>query len=73
MVVVAEGTGEVVSRPSIFAPLIHRPDVTLMDLRMPELGGVERHGRFAKEIPGRASNRSYRAGVRASIVHLQAL
>src|SRR2546421_9550002 len=38
MVVVAEGTN---GRQAIELYRLHRPDVTLMDLRMPELGGVE--------------------------------
>jgi two-component system NarL family response regulator len=38
MVVVAEGTN---GQQAIELYRLHRPDVTLMDLRMPELGGVE--------------------------------
>jgi len=38
MVVVAEGTN---GQQAIELYRVHRPDVTLMDLRMPELGGVE--------------------------------
>jgi DNA-binding NarL/FixJ family response regulator len=38
MVVVAEGTN---GRQALELYRLHRPDVTLMDLRMPELGGVE--------------------------------
>ena len=30
----------------------HRPDVTLMDLRMPVVGGVEAIGRIRREFPG---------------------
>src|SRR5437879_784646 len=38
MAVVAEGTN---GQQAIELYRLHRPDVTLMDLRMPELGGVE--------------------------------
>jgi DNA-binding NarL/FixJ family response regulator len=30
----------------------HRPDVTLMDIRMPKLGGIESIGELRKEFPG---------------------
>src|SRR5438445_10494360 len=38
MVVVAEGTD---GQQAVELYRLHRPDVTLMDLRMPQLGGVE--------------------------------
>lgn len=31
---------------------VHRPDVTLMDIQMPELNGVEAIGRIQSEFPG---------------------
>ena len=47
MVVVAEGTN---GRQAIELYRQHRPDVTLMDLRMPELGGVEAIVAIRKEF-----------------------
>src|SRR2546423_14597509 len=38
MVVVAEGTD---GQQAVDLYRLHRPDVTLMDLRMPKMGGVE--------------------------------
>jgi two-component system NarL family response regulator len=48
MVVVAEGTN---GQQAIELYRLHRPDVTLMDLRMPELGGVEAIVAIRKEFP----------------------
>jgi len=48
MAVVAEGTN---GRQAIDLYRLHRPDVTLMDLRMPELGGVEAIAAIRKEFP----------------------
>jgi two-component system NarL family response regulator len=48
MTVVAEGTN---GRQAIDLYRLHRPDVTLMDLRMPELGGVEAIMAIRKEFP----------------------
>jgi len=48
MSVVAEGTN---GRQAIDLYRLHRPDVTLMDLRMPELGGVEAIMAIRKEFP----------------------
>jgi two-component system NarL family response regulator len=48
MAVVAEGTN---GRQAIDLYRLHRPDVTLMDLRMPELGGVEAIMEIRKEFP----------------------
>jgi DNA-binding NarL/FixJ family response regulator len=48
MAVVAEGTN---GREAIELYRLHRPDVTLMDLRMPELGGVEAIGAIRREFP----------------------
>jgi two-component system NarL family response regulator len=48
MAVVAEGTN---GRQAIELYRLHRPDVTLMDLRMPELGGVEAITAIRKEFP----------------------
>jgi DNA-binding NarL/FixJ family response regulator len=48
MAVVAEGTN---GRQAIDLYRLHRPDVTLMDLRMPELGGVEAIMAIRKEFP----------------------
>src|SRR6267143_1379328 len=47
MVVVAEGTN---GQQAIELYRLHRPDVTLMDLRMPELGGVEAIVAIRKEF-----------------------
>lgn len=48
MAVVAEGTN---GRQAIDLYRLHRPDVTLMDLRMPELGGVEAITAIRREFP----------------------
>jgi len=48
MAVVAQGTN---GRQAIDLYRLHRPDVTLMDLRMPELGGVEAIMAIRKEFP----------------------
>ena len=48
MVVVAEGTN---GQQAIELYRRHRPDVTLMDLRMPEMGGVEAIIAIRKEFP----------------------
>jgi len=48
MTVVAEGTN---GRQAIDLYRLHRPDVSLMDLRMPELGGVEAIMAIRKEFP----------------------
>src|SRR5882757_5191216 len=48
MSVIAEGTN---GQQAIELYRLHRPDVTLMDLRMPELGGVEAIGAIRKEFP----------------------
>jgi DNA-binding NarL/FixJ family response regulator len=48
MSVIAEGTN---GRQAIELYRLHRPDVTLMDLRMPELGGVEAIAAIRKEFP----------------------
>jgi two-component system NarL family response regulator len=48
MAVVAEGTN---GRQAIELYRLHQPDVTLMDLRMPELGGVEAITAIRKEYP----------------------
>jgi two-component system NarL family response regulator len=47
MLVVAEGTN---GQEAIELYRLHRPDVTLMDLRMPELGGVEAIAAIRKEF-----------------------
>src|SRR6266513_4602275 len=47
MVVVAEGTN---GQQAIELYRLHRPNVTLMDLRMPELGGVEAIVAIRKEF-----------------------
>ncbi len=47
MIVVAEGTN---GQQAIELYRLHRPDVTLMDLRMPELGGVEAIVAIRKEF-----------------------
>jgi two-component system NarL family response regulator len=47
MVVVAEGTN---GRQAIELYRLHRPDITLMDLSMPELGGVEAIVAIRKEF-----------------------
>lgn len=48
MAVIAEGTN---GQQAIELYRLHRPDVTLMDLRMPELGGVEAIVAIRKEFP----------------------
>src|SRR5438046_10632975 len=48
MTVVAEGTN---GQQAIELYRRHRPDVTLMDLRMPEMGGVEAIVAIRKEFP----------------------
>jgi two-component system NarL family response regulator len=48
MSVIAEGTN---GRQAIELYRLHQPDVTLMDLRMPELGGVEAIAAIRKEFP----------------------
>jgi DNA-binding NarL/FixJ family response regulator len=48
MSVIAEGIN---GRQAIELYRFHRPDVTLMDLRMPELGGVEAIVAIRKEFP----------------------
>src|SRR6266581_727502 len=48
MTVVAEGTN---GQQAIELYRHHRPDVTLMDLRMPEMGGVEAIIAIRKEFP----------------------
>jgi DNA-binding NarL/FixJ family response regulator len=48
MAVVAEGTN---GQQAIELYRLHRPDVTLMDLRMPELGGVEAIVAIRREFP----------------------
>src|SRR5258708_4453744 len=48
MSVVAEGTN---GQQAIELYRLHRPDVTLMDLRMPQLGGVEAIVAIRKEFP----------------------
>jgi two-component system NarL family response regulator len=48
MAVVAEGTNGL---QAIDLYRLHRPDVTLMDLRMPQLGGVEAITAIRKEFP----------------------
>jgi DNA-binding NarL/FixJ family response regulator len=48
MAVVAEGTN---GKQAIDLYRLHRPDVTLMDLRMPELGGVEAILAIRREFP----------------------
>jgi two-component system NarL family response regulator len=48
MSVIAEGTN---GREAVELYRRHRPDVTLMDLRMPELGGVEAIAAIRKEFP----------------------
>src|SRR5437763_9121301 len=47
MVVVAEGTN---GQQAIELYRLHRPDVTLIDLRMPQLGGVEAIAAIRKEF-----------------------
>jgi len=47
MVVVAEGTN---GQQALELYRLHRPDVTLMDLRMPQLGGVEAIAAIRKEF-----------------------
>src|SRR4030081_1952775 len=48
MAVVAEGTN---GQQAIELYRLHRPDVTLMDLRMPELGGVAAIVAIRREFP----------------------
>ena len=48
MEVIAEGTN---GQQAIDLYRLHRPDVTLMDLRMPQLGGVEAIAAIRKEFP----------------------
>lgn len=48
MCVVAEAAG---GRSAIEAFAAHRPDVTLMDLRMPDLGGTEATAAIRKQFP----------------------
>src|SRR5258707_4725893 len=48
MSVVAEGTN---GQQAVELYRLHRPDVTLMDLRMPQLGGVEAIVAIRKEFP----------------------
>jgi DNA-binding NarL/FixJ family response regulator len=48
MVVIAEGTN---GQQAIELYRLHRPDITLMDLRMPQLGGVEAIVAIRKEFP----------------------
>ena len=48
MSVIAEGTN---GRQAIELYRLHRPDVSLMDLRMPEMGGVEAIAAIRKEFP----------------------
>jgi DNA-binding NarL/FixJ family response regulator len=48
MSVIAEGTN---GQQAIELYRLHRPDVTLMDLRMPELGGVEAIVSIRREFP----------------------
>src|SRR3982074_2635946 len=48
MVVVAEGTN---GQQAIELYRLHRPDVTLIDLRMQEVGGVEAIVAIRKEFP----------------------
>ena len=47
MVVVAEGTD---GQQAVDLYRLHRPDVTLMDLRMPKMGGVEAIVAIRKEF-----------------------
>jgi two-component system NarL family response regulator len=49
MKVIAEATN---GQEAIEQFRAHRPDVTLMDLRMPVVGGVEAIGRIRREFPG---------------------
>src|SRR5436190_8169822 len=48
MEVIAEGTN---GQQAIELYRLHRPDVTLMDLRMPQVGGVEAIAAIRKEFP----------------------
>jgi DNA-binding NarL/FixJ family response regulator len=48
MSVIAEGTN---GQQAIELYRLHRPDITLMDLRMPQLGGVEAIVAIRKEFP----------------------
>ena len=48
MTVVAEGTN---GHQAVELYRLHRPDVTLMDLRMPQLGGVEAIAAMRKDFP----------------------
>ena len=48
MTVVAEGTN---GHQALELYRLHRPDVTLMDLRMPQLGGVEAIAAMRKDFP----------------------
>jgi two-component system NarL family response regulator len=48
MSVIAEGTN---GQQAIELYRLHRPDITLMDLRMPQLGGVEAITAIRKEFP----------------------
>ena len=48
MVVVAEGTN---GQQAIELYRLHRPDITLIDLRMPQLGGVEAIVAIRREFP----------------------
>ncbi len=49
MTVIAEATN---GQEAIEQFRAHQPDVTLMDLRMPVVGGVEAIGRIRREFPG---------------------
>src|SRR5713101_6122502 len=49
MEVVAEGTN---GQQAIELFRQHQPDVTMMDLRMPVLGGVEAIAKIRREFPG---------------------
>jgi len=41
----------------------HKPDITLMDLQMPEMNGIDAIGAICGEFPGFASSQSRSAGV----------
>src|SRR6202521_2545307 len=49
MAVVAEGTN---GKQAIDLYRLHRPDITLMDLRMPVISGVDAIARIRQEFPG---------------------